>query len=139
MAKDLHTLIRLNKWQVDEKRRALGELLQQLYVLENALKALGEELKREQQAAAQSPDEAGFLYGYYADAVIQRREILEEAIRQQEVKVEEAQEELREAMGELKKYELVQEERDREAAKEEERKEQAVLDEIGLRKHGKAG
>lgn len=133
MAGDLHTLIRLGKWEVDEKRRVLGELLRQLYALEEQARLLESRLVEEQRVAAAKPSEAGYLYGAYAKAVVDRRESLARAIASQESQVEAAQEALRVAHGDLKKYEMVQEERDRLAAEERDRKEQIVLDEIGLR------
>lgn len=132
MAKDLHNLIQIHEWEVDEKRRKLGELLRLLENLEAQAKALEEEVIREQQAAEQSPEEAGFLYGEYAETVIDRRERIQDSIRQMEVAIEEAREELRLAYVELKKYEVAQENRDKRAALERNRREQAASDDVGL-------
>lgn len=132
MAKDLHNLIQIHEWDVDEKRRKLGELLRLLENLEAQAQALEEELVREQQAAQESPGEAGFLYGDYAETVIDRRERIQESIRQMENAIEEAREELRLAYVELKKYEVAQENRDKRALLERNRREQAESDSVGL-------
>lgn len=132
MAKDLQNLIQINEWDVDEKRRKLGELLRLLENLEAQALALEEELVREQQAAFESPGEAGFLYGEYAETVIERRERIRDSIEQMEIAIEEAREELRLAYVELKKYEVAQENRLKKAALEQQRREQAELDNIGL-------
>lgn len=132
MAKDLHNLIQIHEWEVDEKRRKLGELLRLLENLEAQAQALEEELHREQQTARENPEEAGYLYGDYAETVIDRRERIQESIRQMEVAIEEAREELRLAYVELKKYEVAQENRDKRAALERNRREQAESDDIGL-------
>ncbi len=132
MAKDLKNLIQIHEWEVDEKRRKLGELLRLLDNLEAQARALEEELVHEQQAAAESPDEAGFQYGGYAETVIERRERINESIAQMEVAIADSREDLREAFVELKKYEVAQENRDRRAALEENRRSQLELDEIGL-------
>ncbi len=132
MAKDLHNLIQIHEWDVDEKRRKLGELLRLLDNLEAQARALEEELAREQKKAEESPEEAGYLYGEYAETVIDRRERIQESIRQMEIAIEEAREELRLAYVELKKYEVAQENRDRRAAIERNRREQAELDTVGL-------
>jgi len=132
MAKDLHNLIQIHEWDVDEKRRKLGELLRLLDNLEAQARALEEELVREQQAAKDSPEEAEFLYGEYAETVIDRRERIRESIRQMESAIEEAREELRLAYVDLKKYEVAQENRDRRATQERNRREQAELDAVGL-------
>jgi flagellar export protein FliJ len=140
MVKDLHTLIRLNEWSVDQRRRDLGEVLGSLADLESSLHRLGEELVREQRAVLASPEEAGFLYGNYANAVIGRRNHINTGIANMEQQVAEAREKLDEAYRELKKYEVVQETRDLRQAREEARQEQIELDEMGLqayrRKHG---
>lgn len=130
--RDLHNLIRLHEWRVDEKRRRLGELIRVLDDLEDRARRLEQELAMEQQVAGQAPDEAGFLYGNYADAVIQRRERLATSIAQAEQEVAGAREELRQEYRELKKYEIAQENRDRRALQEAERREQLVLDELGI-------
>jgi flagellar export protein FliJ len=129
---DLHNLIRLHEWQVDEKRRRLGELLRVLDDLENRLKRLEEEVVREQHVAAQDPSGAGFLYGNYAEAVIERREKLKESIARAEAEIARARDDLREAYRDLKKYEIAQRNRDQRAAAEAARKEQVVLDELGI-------
>ncbi len=135
MAKDLHTLIRFNEWSVDQRRRDLGEVLGALADLESSLHRLGEELVREQRAVQASPEEAGFFYGNYANAVIDRRNHINTGIANMEQQVAEAREKLDEAYRELKKYEVAQETRDLRQAREEARKEQIELDEIGLQTH----
>ncbi len=132
MAKSLRSLIRLNEWEVDQRRRKLGALLQSLNSLETAVDDLAAELVREQEQAGQSPAEGGFLYGNYAFAVIARRESLEDAIAEMEVRIAAAREELGEAYRELKKFEVAQEVRDTREAQELAREEQAILDELGL-------
>lgn len=132
MAKDLHNLIQIHEWDVDEKRRKLGELLRLLDNLEAQARALEEELVREQKAAKEKPEEAGFLYGDYAENVIDRRERIQASINQMEVAIEEAREELRLAYVDLKKYEVAQENRDRRAALEQGRRDQAETDAVGL-------
>ena len=140
MANDLHTLIRFNEWSVDQRRRELGEVLGTLSDLESSLHRLGEELVREQRAVLASPEEAGFFYGNYANAVINRRTHINTGIASMEQQVAEAREKLDEAYRELKKYEVAQETRDFREAREEARQEQIEFDEMGLqahrRKHG---
>ena len=132
MAGHLKSLIRLNEWRVDEKRLKLGSLLRALENLEGQLSGLESALKKEQALAAESPDEAGFLYGGYARAVIENRRLLRIAVVDSEKKIIAAREELGEAYLELKKYETAQAEQDRTEAEEATRKEQAAIDEVGL-------
>ena len=132
MARDLHTLIRLNEWTVDQRRRALGDVLASLASLETGLERLREELIKEQTIVRSSPEEAGFSYGNYATAVIIRREDLNQGILRMEEQVAEAREKLNDAYQDLKKYEIAQESRDTREALELVRREQKTLDEIGL-------
>ena len=92
MAKDLQNLIQIHEWEVDEKRRKLGELLRLLDNLEAQSVALEQELLREQAIAENSPEEAGFLYGGYAATVIDRRERIAQSIAQMETAISEARE-----------------------------------------------
>jgi flagellar export protein FliJ len=135
VAKNLKGLIRLHQWMVDERRRKLGELLKMLAELEDRSRHLEAELVAEQKAAAKAPETAGFLYGNYARHVIERRERLAKSIASTESQITAAREELNEAYRELKKFQVAQEVRDRRAALEATRREQSVLDEVGLSMH----
>jgi len=132
MARNLDTLIRLNEWSVDERRRELGQVLRALAELEDGLERLRQEVVREQNAAAASPEEAGFFYGNYARAAIGRRGTLDDGIRRMEAQVAAARERLNDAYRELKKFEVAQKIRDERETRELARREQGVLDEIGL-------
>ncbi len=132
MAKGIPTLIRVNEWTVDEKRRVLGARLRELDDLETALVNLEAEVIREQHTAAAQPEMAGFLYGNYADAVIHRREQFQSHIAGKEKEVAIAREDLNEAYRELKKYEVVNENQIRRAQEELARKDQIELDELGM-------
>lgn len=132
MAQDFTTLIRLNEWTVDERRRELGDVLASLAELESGLQRLREELTKEQGVVQASPEEAGFFYGNYAQAVIERRHRLNAGISRMEEEVTQARDKLNEAYRELKKFEVVQDLRDTREAQELVRKEQIDLDEIGL-------
>ena len=135
MAKSLGGLIRLHEWNVDQKRRKLGELLGLVADLEAQAISLEDEVKREQRAAADSPEVAGLLYGNYAMGVIERRRRIAESMARTEEVLITAREEMREAFMVLKKFQTAQENRDKREAEELSRKEQAVLDEIGTRRH----
>jgi flagellar FliJ protein len=135
MAKGLSTLVRVNEWTVDEKRRTLGQRLRELEELEQARIRLEDEVVAEQRAAAESPNEGGMLYGTYAEGVIHRREQFDAAIESKEAEVSVAREHLNEAYRELKKYEVLRDTRARREAAEQDRKEQLMLDELGLETH----
>ncbi len=132
MAQDFTTLIRLNEWTVDERRRELGDVLASLAELESGLQRLREELTKEQGVVQASPEEAGFFYGNYAQAVIERRHHLNAGVARMEEEVAQARDKLNEAYRELKKFEVAQDLRDTLETRELARQEQIDLDELGL-------
>jgi len=132
MADDLKTLIRLNEWKVDERRRILGRHLKTMHTLETNLENLEQEFINEQAAAQASPTEGGLLYGAYADWVVMRREQIHEFMRQTQEQIDAARAMLNKAYRELKKYETAEDIRSRKAAAEEARKEQIMLDDLGI-------
>ena len=89
--------------------------------------------RRLRAAAAAAPNEGGFIYGHYADVVIQRRAIIQVSIQQLEKEANEAREEVSEAYRELKKYETALEARETREEAELASKEQLELDEVGIR------
>ena len=139
MAKGLTTLARLTKWTVDQRRRTLGALLRELESLEASRRGLDIELIQEQSAAAENPDEAGLLYGTYAEAFINRRDIMDESIRTKKAEIEKALEELNESYRELKKYEVARDSRSQLELVEEVRREQIELDDIGIETYRRKG
>lgn len=133
MAKGIETLIRLNDWSVDQKRRKLSDLLRLIEGFEAELKKLEQDLINEQIAAAAAPNEGGFVYGYYADRVIERRAIIQISIQQLEKEANDAREELSKAFRELKKFKTALESRELREKKEFAKKEQLELDEVGIK------
>jgi flagellar export protein FliJ len=131
MSSGLHTLIRLHKWRLDEKRRALAELQALADKLAQDTARLEREILAEQEIARTSP-EASFGYGNFAKQAIERRRRLAESVDQVEHQISEATEEMAEAFQELKRYELAQEGRDRREEAKRKTRENAALDEVAL-------
>lgn len=129
--KGLDSLIRLHRWQLDEKRRLLVELERLSQRLAAKIRELEVEIKNEQQVAGSST-EAAMTYGDYARAAIGRRGKLEASLAELESQRVVAKEEVAEAYRELKKYELVKARNQRLANKRRQRLEQQVLDEVAL-------
>ena len=63
MAAGLKNLIRLHEWTVDERRRELGQHIRKLNELDQLVRDLETELKREQALAGSS--EMGITFGAY--------------------------------------------------------------------------
>lgn len=135
MAANIKSLIRLHEWNVDEKRRKLGELLRLQADLEDQLKRLEDEHAREKEAAAADPTGAGLAYANYAKQARQRKDNLEDSIRQMDIVIGHARDELSDAYQELKKFETVEKNRQRRYELEQARREQIMLDEIALNQH----
>ncbi len=129
--KSRETLIRLKKFQVDEKRRKVGQIEAMIAEFERMAADLEREIKIEQDRAG-IHDPAHFAYPTYAKAAITRRENLKRSADELRVQLEDAKLALAEAFDELKKVELLDERdqlREREAANAAE---QSELDAIAL-------
>ena len=128
------SLIRLHKFQVDEKRRKVAELEIMLGEFRERERDLEAQVEEEQRKAGIS-DVGHFAYPMFAKSVIRRRENILESIEGIERQLETAKEELAGAFRELKKYELLESSRRRKVRKEAMRVEQSELDEVALTIH----
>ncbi len=132
MTADLKTLVRVRDWQVDEKRRVLGDWLRLVEELKDQVRAFQREVRAEQEIARSSPDEAGMAYGGYARRVLERRAVLQKAVTDAERAVFAAKDDVAKAYRDLKTVQIAQENRERRDAAEAERRESIGLDEIAL-------
>jgi flagellar export protein FliJ len=124
------SLIRLKKFQVDEKRRQVTQIEMMIADFERMATELDQQIEIEHTKTGIS-DVAHFAYSTFAKAASQRRDNLLASANDMREKLEAAQDALAEAIEDLKKVELLdQREHQREAA-EEARVEQAEYDEIG--------
>jgi len=129
--KSRDTLIRLKKFQVDEKRRKVAQIETMIAEFERMAGDLEREIKVEQDRAG-IHDPGHFAYPTYAKAAITRRENLKRSADELRVQLDDAKLALGEAADELKKVELLDE---RDQAREREAvaaAEQADLDGIAL-------
>ncbi len=128
----LNSLIRLRRWEVDERQRALAETVRVAEALHQDLADLDAAMTAEQAAAREAPAEWSPSYSAYARVALQRRRTLLAAIAKAEERVGEARERLGEAYRELCKVDIVREERAQQAAEEARHQEQMLLDDIGI-------
>jgi flagellar export protein FliJ len=135
--KSRETLIRLRKFQVDEKRRRVAQIEGMVADFDRMAADLDREIVTEQDRAG-IHDPAHFAYPTYAKAAMTRRDNLKRSADELKGQLEDARMALAEAFEELKKVELL-DERDqmRERAAENVR-EQTELDRIGAMR-GAAG
>jgi flagellar FliJ protein len=109
--KSRETLIRLKRFQVEEKRRRLAQIETMIAEFQRMAADLDREIAAEEQKANIS-DPAHFAYPTYAKAAAQRRDNLRRSATDLEV-------ELGEAYEELKKVEILEDrERAADAARE---------------------
>jgi flagellar export protein FliJ len=129
--KSRETLIRLKKFQVDEKRRKVMQIEGMIAEFERMANDLEREIKIEQDRAG-IHDPTHFAYPTYAKAAIQRRENLKHSADELKAQLNDAKEALEEAYEELKKVELLDERDQLRERAEQAAHEQAELDAIGL-------
>ncbi len=129
MAK-LTGLIRLSRWRLDEKRRALAELEALAAHLHRQRTDLQEDLRREQGFAdAQGAPQPSL--GAFIQATLSRQAHLTQSIAEVEQRMTIARDEIADAFREVKRYELVEADRRARAGAEAKRRETEALDEVG--------
>ena len=104
------TLIRVKKFQVDEKRRKVMRIEGMLATLESMADQLEREVKAEQHHAG-IHDPSHFAYPTYAKAAAQRRENLKRSADDLKNELNAAKLALTDALGELQVLELREERR----------------------------
>ena len=132
--KSRETLIRLKRFQVDEKRRRVAQIETMIADFDRMAADLDREIAAEEQKAGIS-DPAHFAYPTYAKAATQRRDNLRRSAHDLQDQLDDAKAALGEAFEELKKVEILD---DRERASEraaEAARDQAAMNQIGLSRH----
>jgi flagellar export protein FliJ len=129
--KSRETLIRLKRFQVDEKRRKVMQIESMIAEFDRMAAELEREIKTEQDRA-NIHDPSHFAYPTYAKAAIQRRDNLKRSADELKGQLNDAKEALAEAFEELKKVELLDERDQMRERAAEAAIEQSELDAIGL-------
>ena len=129
MKSALKTLTRIQKFQIDEQRKILSELQEKQDILQAQLEQLNRDFEQEKEFARNNAGVGDF--GAYVKRYMQQRENLEMQIAVLEKKIEHERDVMADMFKEQRTYEIVDDQRTKRAAKEEEQKMQKVLDEIG--------
>ena len=129
MKSALKTLTRIQKFQIDEQRKILSELQEKQDILQAQLEQLNRDFEQEKEFARNNAGVGDF--GAYVKRYMQQRENLEMQIAVLEKKIEHERDVMADMFKEQKTYEIVDDQRTKRAAKEEEQKMQKVLDENG--------
>ena len=129
MKSALKTLTRIQKFQIDEQRMIVSELQEKQDILQAQLEQLNRDFGQVKEFARNNAGVGDF--GAYVKRYMQQRENLEMQIAVLEKKIEHERDVMADMFKEQKTYEIVDDQRTKRAAKEEEQKMQKVLDEIG--------
>ena len=132
MGKGIATLVRVNEWTVDERRRDLGTLLDELNEIQSSKTNLETQFASEQNAATLDPEITGVIFGPYADATMRQIQYLKSLIESKEEEITLAQEKLGEAYRELKKFEIARDNHRKKSIENLIRRDQRELDELAL-------
>ena len=128
--KSRETLIRLRKFQVDEKRRRVAQIEGMVADFDRMAAELDREIETEQTRAG-IHDPTHFAYPTYAKAALGRRDNLKRSADELKVQLEDARMALAEAFEELKKVELLDERDQQRERVADNAREQVELDRIG--------
>jgi len=129
--KSRETLIRLKKFQVDEKRRKVAQIETMIAEFDRMANDLDREIQIEQDRTG-IHDPTHYAYPTYAKAAIARRQNLRNSANELKVQLDNAKALLQEAFEELKKVELLDERDQARERAESDAREQTELDSVGL-------
>jgi flagellar FliJ protein len=127
----LDNLIRLHRWQLDERRRQLGEL----ELLAVKLKQEQDRLQVEEQVeqgVAGSAYEASWTFGGYARELAERRRRLAQSLTEVEQQIAIAREALSEVSQEVKRYEITAASRQRMQRQRLDQRQRRALDDVAI-------
>ncbi|AEV39142.1 flagellar export protein FliJ [Pseudovibrio sp. FO-BEG1] len=106
--KNREGLLKLKKFNVDEKRRQVTQIETMLSDFDRMAEDLENQIVQEQKRVG-IDDVTHFAYPTFARAAAQRRDNLKHSTEELKAQLEKAQDELTEAVSELKKIELMDE------------------------------
>lgn len=128
------SLVRISRWQLDEKRQKLTELERLVERLQGDLTRLDEGVASEQRLAERD-DMARQAYPAFLKSEMDRRKRLQKSIADVEKEIEAVREEVADAFRELKKYEMAQANELQRVRARRERADQQRTDELGAQLH----
>jgi flagellar export protein FliJ len=129
--KSRETLIRLKKFQVDDKRRRVAQIEAMIAEFDRMAVDLEREIQTEQDRSG-IHDPGHYAYPTYAKAAMVRRDNLKHSTEELRGQLADAQDALADAFEDLKKVELLDERDQLRDRAQEGAREQAELDGIGM-------
>lgn len=136
MANDLHGLIRLHRWQMDERRKNLTDLQGQIDRIEQDLADLDAQERLEREIADQQtlppPN-----FGRFLEGLRLKREGMHQKRRHLERQADVIRDQIADSFREVKKFELTQEARDLARTREAAKRENDAFDEVAHSRHAR--
>ncbi|HEX7007844.1 MAG TPA: hypothetical protein VF274_11930 [Alphaproteobacteria bacterium] len=132
--KALYNLVRVHRWQLDEKRRQFAQLEKLRADLGRQDAKLAEEMAAEQEAAARA-GAAATTYPAYLQEARARQQRVANSIAEVERQMITAQQDIAEAFAELKKYETALAHMEKRELARRERVERIAQDELAMSMH----
>ena len=129
MKNSLKTLQRIQKFNIDEQRKILVDLQTKQDQLKVEFARLNQNYEAEKAYAVQHPGLGNF--GAFVKRYLEKKEALETAIDKMQQAIEEVRDRIADMFKEQKTYEIVDDNRRKREIKEENDKEQKMLDEVG--------
>lgn len=130
---DLESLIRVRRHAVEQKQKFLAELYRQAESFAARKKKLEEEMAREREATdSLGTLDAPLIFARYADGVKKKIALLDREVEKLEPRIRLAQEDVRTAFAELKKIEIIDDNRKAQEKSAAQKREDRMYDEIGI-------
>ena len=127
-------LVRLHRWNLDEKRQKLADLERLRERLMGNIASIESELQHEKEAAARSEVTSITLPAFIRSS-LERQKKIEESIEEVDRSIAAARDEITVAFQEFKKYETAHGNHQRREAEKRSKREQQVADETSLEIH----
>jgi flagellar protein FliJ len=135
--KSRENLIRLKRFQVDDKRRQVTQIETMIADFERMADELNRQIAEEERRVGVT-DITNFAYPTFAKAAMQRRDNLKGSVEGLRDQLASAQSHLAEAFEELKKVELLEERNIERERQTDNQRVQSEMDAIGLAMHMRA-
>ena len=130
----IETMIKVHKWNLDEKRQQLHDLKKLLEQFEQQEQKLNEEFEKEKEALKKQGDvKADFVN--YKKLIESRKKTLHDSMDSVEEQIKVAEKEMLDAFQKLKKFELIRDNAQQKSRKKRELKFQKQLDEVGINQY----
>lgn len=129
--KSRESLIRVHRFQVDEKRRTVVQIETMIADFDAKIADLQQQIEIEQEKSGIN-DITHYAYPTFAKAAVVRRDNLEASKQELAVQLEDAKNDLAAAFSELKRMELLAEREEMKVRRAQMVREQAGLDEAAL-------